>query len=79
MSDADLFRRYAKEAMHESFETTSKNEKRALADLACTWAQAALMSDRVFGSSCFVAAEPHFPHFPFGAGNAQSRRRDCGL
>ena len=78
MSDADLFRRYAKEAMHESFETTSKNEKRALADLACTWAQAALMSDRVFGSSCFVAAEPHFPDFPFGA-VAQSRRRDCWL
>ena len=79
MSDADLFRRYAKDAMHASFEATSKNERRALADLACTWAQAALMSDRVFGSSCFVAAEPHFPHFPFGAGNAQSRRRDCGL
>jgi hypothetical protein len=72
MSDADLFRPYAKEAMYESFETTSKNEKRALADLACTWAQAALMSDRIFGSSCFVAAEPHFPphfpDFPFGAG-----------
>ena len=79
MSDADLFRRYATEAMHESFEATSEHEKRALADLACTWAQAALMSDRVFGSSCFVAAEPHFPDFPFGAGNAQSRRRDCGL
>ena len=30
MSDADLFRRYAKEAMHESFEATSENEKRAL-------------------------------------------------
>ena len=62
-----------------SFEATSENEKRALANLACTWAQAGLMSDSVFGSSCFVAAEPHFPHFPFGAGNAQSRRRDCGL
>ena len=79
MSDADLFRRYAKEAMHESFVATSKNERRALADFACTWAQAALMSDRVFGSSCFVAAEPHFPYFPFGAANAQSHRRDCGL
>ena len=79
MSDADLFRRYAKEAMHESFEETSENEKQVLMGLACTWAQAALMSDRVFGSSCFVAAEPHFPDFPFGAGNAQSRRRDCGL
>ena len=41
MSDADLFRRYAKEAMHKSFEATSENEKRALANLACTWAQAA--------------------------------------
>ena len=77
MSDADLFGGMPKEAMHESFEATSENEKRALANLACTWAQAA--SDSVFGSSCFVAAEPHFPHFPFGAGNAQSRRRDCGL
>ena len=66
MNDADLFRRYAKEAMHESFEATSEHEKRALANLACTWARAA--SDSVFGSSCFVATEPHFPHFPFGAG-----------
>ena len=79
MSDADLFRRYAKEAMQRSSKATSNSEKRALSDLAYTWAQAALMSDKVFGSSCFVAAEPHFPHFPFGAGNAQSRRRDCGL
>jgi hypothetical protein len=79
MSDADLFRRYAKEAMHESSKATIHSEKRGLADLACTWAQAALMSDRVFGSSCFVAAEPHFPDFPFGAGNAQSRRCDWGL
>ena len=79
MSDADLFRQYAKEAMHESSKATSNGEKRVLGDLAYTWAQAALMSDKVFGSSCFVAAEPHFPHFPFGAGNVQSRRRDCGL
>ena len=79
MSDADLFRRYAKEAMQRSSKATSNSEKRALSDLAYTWAQAALMSDKVFGSSCFVAAEPHFPHFPFGAGNVQSRRRDCGL
>jgi hypothetical protein len=57
MSDADLFRRYAKEAMHESFEATSKNERRALADFACTWAQAALMSERILGSS-FVSS-PH--------------------
>jgi hypothetical protein len=51
MSDADLFRRYAKEAMDGSSKATSENEKRSLADLACTWAQAALMSERVWGSS----------------------------
>jgi hypothetical protein len=79
MSDADLFRRYAKEAMQGSSKATSNSEKCALADLAYTWAQPALMSDKVFASSCFVAAEPHFPHFPFGAGNAESHRRDCGL
>ena len=39
MSDADLFRQYAKEAMHESSKTTRKSEKRTLADLACTWAK----------------------------------------
>jgi hypothetical protein len=50
MSDADLFRQYAKEAMHWSSKTTSENEKRSLADLACTWAQAALMSERVWSA-----------------------------
>jgi hypothetical protein len=51
MSEADLFRQYAKEAMRESSTVTSKNEKQSLTDLACTWMQAALMSDRVMGSS----------------------------
>ena len=60
MSDADLFRRYVKEAMHESFEATSENEKRALANLACTWAQAALMSERVRRRTTLVKA--HSPH-----------------
>jgi hypothetical protein len=55
MSDANLFRQYAKEAMHESSKATSENEKQSLIDLACTWAQAALTSDRVFGSS-FIAS-----------------------
>ena len=55
MSDADLFRQYAKEAMHGSSKATSENEKQSLIDLACTWAQAALMSERVFGSS-FIAS-----------------------
>jgi hypothetical protein len=51
MSEADLFRQYAKEAMREPSEVTSDNEKRSLTDLACTWVQAALMSERVIGSS----------------------------
>ena len=29
----------------------NESEKRSLIDLACTWAQAALMSERVLGSS----------------------------
>ena len=53
MSDADLYRQYAKEAMHKSSKVKDENEKQALVDLAFTWAQA-LMSDRVLGSS-FVA------------------------
>ena len=51
MSEADLFRQYAKEAIHGSSKATNENEKRSLIDLACIWAQAALMSERVLGSS----------------------------
>jgi hypothetical protein len=54
MSNADLYREYAKAAMHGSSKVKDENEKRALVDLAFTWTQAALMSDRVLGSS-FVA------------------------
>ena len=57
MSDADLFRQYAQEAIRGSSKATSENEKQTLIDLACTWAQAALMSERVLGSS-FVSS-PH--------------------
>ncbi len=57
MSEADLFRQYAMEAMRESSKTTSENEKRTLINLACIWSQAALMSDRVLGSS-FVSSPP---------------------
>ena len=56
MSDANLLRQYAKEAMHESSKATSENEKQSLIDLACTWAQAALMSERVSGSSFISSA-----------------------
>jgi len=50
MSDADLYRQHAKEAIHGSSKVKDENEKQALVDLAFTWAQA-LMSDRVLGSS----------------------------
>ena len=46
MKDADLFRQYAKEVMRWSSESKSENEKRTLIELACTWAQAALLSER---------------------------------
>jgi hypothetical protein len=51
MSDADLNRQYAKEAMHGSSKVKDENEKQTLVDLAFTWALALLMSDRVLGSS----------------------------
>jgi hypothetical protein len=51
MQEADLFRRYAREAACSSTRAISENEKKALLDLACTWAQAALMSERPSGSS----------------------------
>jgi hypothetical protein len=57
MSEADLFRQYAKEAIHGSSKATNENEKQSLTDLACIWVQAALMSERVLGSS-FISS-PH--------------------
>jgi hypothetical protein len=51
MSDADLFRQYAKEAMNAASKSTSEDEGRALIDLACTWARAALLGQTVLGSS----------------------------
>jgi hypothetical protein len=47
MSEATLFRQYAKEARRASSKAKSENEKQALIDLAYTWAQAALASERV--------------------------------
>lgn len=62
MSDADLFRQCAKEAIHGSSKATNESEKRSLIDLACTWTQAALLSERVLGSS--------FVSLPCDAGEA---------
>ena len=67
MSDADLFRQYAKEAMRHSSKVKSEIEKESLIDLAFTWAQAALASDRIFGSS--------FTSSPCDVGEATSPNR----
>ena len=46
MKEADLFRQYAKEAMRRaSSKSTNADERRALINLACRYAQAALMSE----------------------------------
>jgi hypothetical protein len=46
-----VFRLLAEEAMRDSSKAVCEDDRRALEDLACTWARAALMSDRVFGWS----------------------------
>jgi hypothetical protein len=50
MSDASVFRVFAEEAVRDSSRATGEVERRAFEDLACTWAEAASMSDRIFGS-----------------------------
>ena len=57
MSEVSVFRLYAKEAMRSASTAVDESEKRTLEELAVIWAQAALMSDRVFGSS-FTPSPP---------------------
>ena len=45
MSDALVFRQYAEEAMREASNAKNDDERKALENLACTRAQAALISD----------------------------------
>ena len=59
MKEVDLFRQYAHEARRWSSKATSQEEQDALMALASTWAQAALMSERVLGSSAIPS--PHYP------------------
>jgi hypothetical protein len=61
MKDADLFRQYAQEAARSSSNATSREGKDALMALACVWAQATLMSERVLGSG-FIPS-PHYSSF----------------
>jgi hypothetical protein len=59
MKEADLFRQYAKKAMRwSSSKSASADERRALINLACRYAQAALISEGIVLGSSFVPS-PH--------------------
>jgi hypothetical protein len=49
MTKADEFREYAEEALQWSRHSTTKEEKKALLDLAVTWTQAAALSEKSVG------------------------------
>jgi hypothetical protein len=50
MSDSELFRQYAKEAMVDSLASKDENEKRVLVDLAGMWMKLATASEMIFTS-----------------------------
>jgi hypothetical protein len=49
MSKADQFRKYAEEAMCGARQSKTEKERQALIELACTWTQAAVQSEHIFG------------------------------
>jgi hypothetical protein len=49
MSKAEGFRQYAEEAVRWARKSKTEQEKQALMDLACTWTQAAVQSEHIFG------------------------------
>jgi hypothetical protein len=51
MSEVDLFRQYAKEAMRAASKFPGESEARDLIDLACTWARAATAGERILRST----------------------------
>ena len=54
VTESSRFRVYAQEAMRDASKAKNEEETLALHELALTWAQAALASDRVFGSSVIL-------------------------
>jgi hypothetical protein len=46
MSEAEMFRQYAEEAMRWASESNTEHEKRTLMELVCTWTLAATESAR---------------------------------
>jgi len=61
MPDANLFQEFAEEALQQASKAKSEQEKLALNELALAWVNAALASDRVFGSSWYFpwSSRPH--------------------
>ena len=51
MSKAEEFRRYAEEAVRWARKSKTEQEKQALMDLARTWTQAAVHSERIVVNS----------------------------
>jgi hypothetical protein len=49
MSKADQFRQYAEEALRCARQSKTEKEKQAYIELARTWMQAAVQSERIFG------------------------------
>ena len=49
MSKADQFRQYAEEALRWGRQAKTEKEKKAYAELALTWRQAAMQSEEIFG------------------------------
>jgi hypothetical protein len=46
MSESDLFRQYAEEALRWVAQSKTEEEKQLLLELVCTWTQAAVVSER---------------------------------
>ena len=61
MTDANVYQEFAKEALQQASKAKSEQEKLALNELALAWVNAALASDRVFGSSWYFPwySRPH--------------------
>jgi hypothetical protein len=48
MSKTGQFREYAEEALRAAYESKAEGSRQALIDLARTWTEAAVQSDRIF-------------------------------
>jgi hypothetical protein len=72
MKEADLFRQYARDAAQLSLETIVEYEKRALMGLACTWAIAALTSEKML-AAIFITS-PRTSHTTVSLRRTSSRR-----